>query len=308
MSTALVPLPPRVPAPLTPEQVALLKRTIASGASNDELALFLHVVQRTGLDPFARQIHCIIRGRGEKRKATFQTSIDGYRLIADRTGLYAGSSDPEYGTGADADAPPLWARVTVYKLVGGAPRPFTATARWQEYAQTSVDLGSGEEKLGGLWGKMPFLMLAKCAEALALRKAFPQELSGLYTHDEMAQADPPPTTPGMTPALMQERINEVLADLGKDPEQRRVWWSEVYARWGAHNTGPLTVPHLRSLLQGLQKRQKGARISQESTNVPQHDAEVVPGAVTPLRPQENAQNDDRTFAPDFYTEEPDEGE
>src|SRR5712691_5973712 len=151
------------------DQVALLKRTIAKGCTDDEFALFLQVCQRTGLDPFARQIYAIKRWQDGENRMVTQTSIDGYRLIADRTGRYAGSSEVSYDT-IDAEHPG-WATVTVYKLVGEHAREFTAAARWQEYAQ--VFKGA----LGTMWKKMPYLMLGKCAEALALRKAFPQELS-----------------------------------------------------------------------------------------------------------------------------------
>src|SRR3990167_4758979 len=114
---------------------------------------------------------------------SIQTGIDGYRLIADRTGFYAGSDEPTYMI-AD-DGWPDVASVTVHKLVGGVRCPFSASARWKEYAQDTSPM----------WKKMPFLMLVNCAEALALRKAFPAELSGVYTHEEMMQADnePQPT-------------------------------------------------------------------------------------------------------------------
>ncbi len=166
------------------EQVALLKRTIAKGCTDDEFALFLQICKRTGLDPFARQIFAIKRWSDGAEHMVTQTSIDGYRLIADRTGRYAGSSDVSYDTLSDGH--PTWATITVYKLVGETPCEFTASVRWEEYAQFF------KGKLGTMWEKMPYLMLGKCAEALALRKAFPQELSGLYTHDEMAQADSDP--------------------------------------------------------------------------------------------------------------------
>jgi hypothetical protein len=107
---------------------------------------------------------------------TVQVGIDGFRLVADRTGAYAGNDDPVY----DDESKPQKATVAVYKIVGGMRCPFTATARWSQYYPG--------DKQGFMWNKMPHLMLGKCAEALALRKAFPAELSGLYTDDEMAQA------------------------------------------------------------------------------------------------------------------------
>jgi phage recombination protein Bet len=171
------------------DQIDLIKRTVAAGASDDELRLFLYQAQRTGLDPLSRQIYCIMRYSNGKPKATIQTGIDGYRLAADRTGLYAGNEDylfdeglSEYGCVSDGRKQPTTATAVVWKIVQGLRVSFAATARWDEYCPG--------EKQDAMWRKMPFLMLGKCAESLALRKAFPAELSGLYTDDEMAQAGP----------------------------------------------------------------------------------------------------------------------
>jgi phage recombination protein Bet len=155
------------------ERLDLIKALIAPGASDAELDLFSEVCRRTGLDPVQRQIYSIPRGTSR----TIQTGIDGYRLIAQRTGEYAGSDDAIYD--AETEDHPNRATVTVWRLVEGVPRGFTATARWSEYKPTLGDQ---------MWQKMPYLMIAKCAEALALRKAFPQELSGIYTDAEMDQA------------------------------------------------------------------------------------------------------------------------
>jgi phage recombination protein Bet len=180
-----------VPADDLASKVELIRRTVAVGATNDELELFLHQCRKTGLDPLARQIYCIKRGD----KATIQTGIDGYRLIADRTGLYAGNDDAVF-EGND-DGHPLQARVTVWKLVGGQRCPFSATARWAEYFPG--------ERGGQMWRKMPYVLLAKCAEALALRKAFPADLSGIYTDAEMHQADAPAPEPD-SEAVRRARI------------------------------------------------------------------------------------------------------
>lgn len=169
---------------LTDDQKNLIKRTVADGCTDDELALFLYQCERSGLDPFSRQIHMIKRGN----RATIQTGIDGYRAIAERTGKYAGNDEYLYNGGqteyellAKGDRQPKVATACVKKIVSGVVCEFKASASWLEYCPKG--------KQDYMWNKMPYLMLGKCAEALALRKAFPNDLSGIYTDDEMEQAD-----------------------------------------------------------------------------------------------------------------------
>jgi phage recombination protein Bet len=193
MSTALAERP--VTAAFGREQVELIKRTIAKDATDDELKLFMAQCERTGLDPFDRQIYFIKRKQKDKRTGAWvevgqtQTSIDGFRVVAERTGEMDGQEVAwcdEAGQWTDIwlkSSPPFGARVLAYRK--GCAKPFPGIARFDEYAQTY------DGKPSGLWGKMPANQLAKCAEALALRKAFPKQLSGLYTRDEMAQADEP---------------------------------------------------------------------------------------------------------------------
>lgn len=185
---------------LTDEQLSLIKNHICRPkrreATNDELALFIGQCNRTGLDPFARQIYAIFRkeryegpnGWTDREVMGIQTAIDGFRLVAERTGRYDGQLDYEW-CGPDArwvdvwasDEPPYAARARVLKRGAAAPTP--GIAHYSEY----VVAYNGKPQ--GLWKDKPRHMLAKCAEALALRKAFPQELSGLYTADEMERAN-----------------------------------------------------------------------------------------------------------------------
>ncbi len=164
-------------AGFTSHQVALIKDTVArdQNLTDAEFAVFLHVAQHSGLDPLARQIYAIRR----KGKLTIQTAIDGYRLIAARTGEHVGTDDAVFLYGADRE-PPVRASVTVYRWVQGQRFAFTASAWWAEYEP--------EKGQDFMWRKMPHGQLAKVAEALALRKAFPSELAGLYVADEMDRA------------------------------------------------------------------------------------------------------------------------
>lgn len=150
--------------------------------SDEEMLLFMYVAKRTGLDPLTKQIYAIFRwdSRQGKEKMTIQASIDGMRLVAQRTKGYAGQDDVIYDD--ESKTYPGKATVTVYKLMGGQRVSFTASARWGEYCQKD---SKGMPMV--MWAKMPYLMLGKCAEALALRKAFPNELSGIYAPEEIAQ-------------------------------------------------------------------------------------------------------------------------
>jgi phage recombination protein Bet len=175
----------------TPDQVQLISSTIAPGCTNDELRLFAYACQRTGLDPFSKQIYAIKRGG----KMTIQAGIDGLRAIAERTGQLDGSHTEWCGEEGDwrdvwlASKPPAAAKTTIWRK--GSQHPFVGVARFADY-------NGGQ----GLWSKMPAAMIAKCSEALALRKAFPADMSGVYTTDEMDQASEPVTvTTEAAPAL-----------------------------------------------------------------------------------------------------------
>jgi phage recombination protein Bet len=165
------------------ESLSLLRRTVTAHLSDDENALYLRACEQTGLDPFGRFLY-VARDRGHFR---IESTIDGFRLTAERTGKYTGQIGPHW-CGSDGNwksiwtskEPPVAARVGI--LRSDFQKPVWGKALYSEFVQME------NGKPGEFWARMAANQLAKCAEALGFRKAFPERFSGLYTSDEMAQA------------------------------------------------------------------------------------------------------------------------
>lgn len=211
-------------------QINIIKSQIAVGCSDGELELFAQVCARTGLDPFTRQIYAISRNswnpatKQSEPKMTIQLSIDGFRAMAASCGSYGGSQTfwcGDDGIWVDAwlsNTPPSAAKTEVYRA--NCDRPFVGVARFSSYAQRKKD-----GALTGQWPAMPDVMIGKCSEALALRKAFPAQLSGLYSTEEMEQAGNPlpEQASKMATASDLTPITKVLAEAGLESSKRMEW-------------------------------------------------------------------------------------
>lgn len=199
------------------EQLDLIKSQIAKGCTDAEVAMFVGVCKRLKLDPFARQIYCIKRRENRDGQwievASTQVSIDGFRVVAERTREYEGQCGPQW-CGPDGKWVDVWlsrefplaSRVGVWRH--GWREPLWGIATWASFAQTTKD-GSPTK----MWRQMPDVMLAKCAESQALRKAFPNDLSGIYTPEEMGNEGAP--IPGSTGSADVRDLGRALHD---DPE------------------------------------------------------------------------------------------
>ena len=194
----------------TGRQLELIRHTVAKDCQPDEFNLFIAVAQRAGLDPFRRQISALVfnKNKPDKRRMSIITNIDGLRAIAARSGRYRPDEDePRFSYEPELKGPtnPLGLEKAVVRIFirdegGHEWRPVTGVAYWDEFAPVSEEWAENPQTgrrertgrmvldTGGNWGRMARVMLAKCAEAQALRKAFPEDLSGLYEGAEMDQA------------------------------------------------------------------------------------------------------------------------
>jgi phage recombination protein Bet len=213
------------PANYTTAQIKLIKDTVAKDTNPMEFDLFITVAQRAGLDPFRKQIYALVfnKDKADKRNMSIITGIDGFRVIAARSGRYRPDEDEatyEYDPALRGPLNPLGiVKATVRIHIADAQKaggwkPVTGWAYWDEFAPIKDEWAENEQgkwkptgkqtlDTTGNWARMPRVMIAKCAEAQALRKAFPEDLSGLYETAELDRAQ----AAEMSPSEMIGQLN-----------------------------------------------------------------------------------------------------
>lgn len=213
---------------ITPERIAYWTQHYTKDATPEERDHFVGVCRTRGLNPEARHIYFIKAGG----RAAIVLSIDAYRLIADRTGAYAGIHPVAFEFTDDQTRKPVKATITVQKFVQGQVREFSAVVYFSEFYKPSRD---GKKTL---WDTMPLTMLEKCAEAKALRKAFPEELSSLYIREEMVENETEEPAVSATTSnssaqatdiivTNEPKVNEWLSKKLKDAGVPEPQWSEI---------------------------------------------------------------------------------
>jgi phage recombination protein Bet len=279
------------------ELVAGLLKPRHRAPTEAEVDLFIATCERTGLDPLARQIYGTYRTDSKSGRETMaiQATIDGFRVVAERSGDYLGGDAPQWcgtdGVWRDVwlEGQPAAARITVHKSLSGHVGDTTVVAHWREYAPTGA--------AARMWTAMPSLMLAKVAEALALRRAFPMVLSGLYTADEMAQVTPAPVEeiPAARTYDGERHSDDAPSTVVTDPmaveslkllcKVGKFNWAVIKECYTAASLTPpaafagafvaMTVEEVEALATALRDR-----IIAESTDVPYVEAEVAPAPPT----------------------------
>ena len=167
-----------------------LKNSLYKGANDCSIQMVVEYCKACKLDPMQKPVHIVPMWdkNTKSMKDTIMPGIGLYRIQAARSNKYAGVSEPEYGDtfnttlGGVSISYPEWCKVTVKKLVGNNIVEFTAKEYWLEnYATIKKDHNAPN----AMWLKRPFGQLAKCAEAQALRKAFPEIITQQPTAEEM---------------------------------------------------------------------------------------------------------------------------
>lgn len=230
--------------------VNILRNSLYPGAQTDSIKMVLGYCQAAGLDPMQKPVHIvpIYDGKLKAMRDVVMPGIGLYRTQMSRTGECAGVTDPEFGTdttemlGGVEITYPQWCKVIVKRLLpSGQIAEYAATERWKEnYAMK----GGAEKSVApnAMWTKRPYAQLAKCAEAQALRKAFP-ELGAAPTADEMEGKE-------FDGQVIDAQVREVKEDKPALPTMDK---EEVINRYGTDvvddKSGEVTKFSKKSLIQ-----------------------------------------------------------
>ncbi|KAG0167296.1 hypothetical protein DFQ28_005168 [Apophysomyces sp. BC1034] len=172
------------------ELMSVLRNSLYPGAQNDSIKMVIGYCKASGLDPMQKPVHIVPMwdNKAKSMRDVIMPGIGSYRTQAARSGGYAGVSEPEFGPDVTEELSnltmtyPAWCRVVVKRLLpNGLIAEFAATERWKENYATA---GKDSQAPNAMWKRRPYAQLAKCAEAQALRKAFP-EFGAQPTADEM---------------------------------------------------------------------------------------------------------------------------
>lgn len=173
--------------------IQVMESSLYPGASPQSIGLVLNYCKAAGLDPMQKPAHIVPMwdSKNKRMRDVIMPGVGLYRTQAARTGQYAGVTEPEYGPdvteklGGQEITYPAWCKVSVKRLLdNGTIVEFAATERWKE----NYAVRGGQEKSiapNAMWLKRPYGQIAKCAEAQALRKAFPEMIGSQQTADEM---------------------------------------------------------------------------------------------------------------------------
>ena len=218
------------------EMLNVLQNSLYPGAAIESIKLVLSYCKAAKLDPMQKPVHIVPMWNAKSGKMidVVMPGVNLYRTQAMRSGECAGVSEPEFGPdvtesiGGASITYPQWCRVTIKRrLSGNVIADFTAREFWKE----NYAVRGGKEKSiapNAMWSKRPYGQVAKCAEAQALRKAFP-EIASQPTADEMegkamVQDDAPATTVDyVDPQMFIDSVGDCSTD------------TEALAYWKAHN-------------------------------------------------------------------------
>jgi phage recombination protein Bet len=236
------------PLEFTPEQRKMIRDSFLNGATESEAAVLMEFARLRRLNPILRQVHFVKRYDSQKRTEVWatQVGIDGFRAIAERTGLYDGQDEPEFIYAADdkLHKRPIFCRVRIYRKDWS--RPAIGVAHFEEFAQFYRDKQTQQWKLTNMWESKPHVMLAKCAEAAAHRKAFPEDTGGLYEEAELGderEVNPAPdTAPTKKADSVAERVAERVARAKDKPSAQTVEAKAPEAKPAEAKPAPASEP------------------------------------------------------------------